>query len=78
MIKKLAEYLTEEILQEPDLVLESDEDLLSTGLVDSMGIVRYIAWISDEFDIEIPTEDMVIDNFISLSAISRYITSRQG
>ncbi len=78
MIKKLADYLVEEILQESDLVLEPDEDLLSTGLVDSMGIVRYIAWISEEFDIEIPTEDMIIDNFINLEAISRYITSRQA
>ncbi len=74
----LLDHLIQEIIGDPNLDLTTADNLLTTGLVDSMNIVKYIRWISDEFNIEIPPQDMTVENFISIDAISEYLKSKKG
>jgi acyl carrier protein len=77
MKEELLQYLIEEILEEEDMDLTPEDNLLAMGLVDSMGIVKYIGWISEHFAIEIPPQEMTIENFMSIEAIERYIKSKK-
>jgi acyl carrier protein len=72
----LLNHLIQEIIGDPNLDLTTADNLLTTGLVDSMNIMKFIRWISDEFKVEIPPQDMTVENFISIDAISDYLNSK--
>lgn len=55
---------------------DHDEDLLSSDLLDSQGIVNLVAFLEERFGIEIGDEDLVPDNFRSVSAIVAFTTSK--
>jgi acyl carrier protein len=56
----------------------NSEDLLISGLVDSLGVMRLIAWIEKRFDLRVPPEDVTIDNFESIDAIDAYLGRRRA
>lgn len=73
MEEKIIEYIEKELLEENGVAIESDDDLLNSGLIDSLGIMRLIGFIEDEHELKIPPQDMVIENFMSVDAIAKYI-----
>lgn len=75
MKEKITAYIKETLL-ENEIELKEEDDLLNTGLVDSIGVVKLIAFIEEEFEIRVPPEDMVIEHFISVEAIENYLLSR--
>ena len=56
--------------------ISTEESLLDSGLIDSMGIFELVAFLEKEFDIEITDEDLVPDNFESLNLIASMVTKR--
>jgi acyl carrier protein len=75
MTDKLIKYIEDEILAGQDIQLEADEDLLGSGLLDSLAAMRLIAYIEKEFDIKVPPQDMTIENFMTVEAIANYLGS---
>ena len=73
MQETLINYIKKELAGDPGVALSAEDDLLNSGLIDSMGIMRLIAFIEEEFEVAIPPQDMVIDNFISVNAIAAYL-----
>lgn len=69
----LIKYILEEIIGDPEEELLADDDLLNSGLIDSLGIMRLISFIESEFSMKVPPQDMVIENFMSVEAIATYI-----
>ena len=58
--------------------LEADTPLMEMGVFDSMGVFHLISFLEDEFDIEVEDEDLVPDNFASISAIESLVARRGG
>ncbi|MBO7175744.1 MAG: acyl carrier protein [Clostridia bacterium] len=60
-----------EILKElhEDVDFETEEGLVDDGILDSLDIVTLITEINDAFDISIPAEEIIPDNFNSAAAI---------
>ncbi|MGA1235731.1 MAG: acyl carrier protein [Limisphaerales bacterium] len=52
------------------------DDLLNSGLVDSMGMMEMIHFIESRYKIRISPEDQVIENFISIDAMAGFIQGR--
>jgi acyl carrier protein len=75
-IRRIAGFITSELLLDPTFELSPDEDMLAAGLLDSLGIMRLVAFVSDEFATSIPEEHIVIENFGSVSAIDAYLQTR--
>ncbi len=71
--EEVVEILKIDILQEDDLTLEPDEDLLTSGTLDSMALIRLVAAIEEKYEIKIPPTDLVIENFININAIEAYL-----
>ncbi len=71
-IDVLRQFITEELLDNATSI-DDDDFLLADGLVDSIGMMRFVAFIEETYDLEIPTEDIVIENFRSLSLIADYV-----
>lgn len=73
----LSEYVSEELLmREPGDPVDADEELLLSGLVDSIGIMRLVGFIESDLNISIPPEDVTLENFSSVAAISAYLDGR--
>lgn len=70
---RLRRFITNELLFEQSLVLNDDDDLLLSGLVDSLGVVRLVTFIEIEFHVVVPPEDVVLENFQTLTAMSEYL-----
>lgn len=73
-MEKLIEIL-EDI--QPDVDYENCEDLIDGHHLDSLSIISLVAEIEDEFDITIPTVDIVPKNFNSAKAMYAMIQRLQ-
>ncbi|MDX1784495.1 phosphopantetheine-binding protein [Roseovarius sp. ZX-A-9] len=51
---------------------DSDELLLS-GLLDSLSVMRLVAFLEMEFGITIPPEDITVTNLASIDAMAAYL-----
>ncbi len=65
--KRLIEFIEREVALEEDPI-DPDTDLLLSGLVDSMGVIMVVNWMSDELGIVIDAVDVVLENFQPLSS----------
>ncbi|MEM9619619.1 MAG: acyl carrier protein [Pseudomonadota bacterium] len=53
-----------------------DQDLLISGIIDSLGVMRLVRLLEAEFDIKIPAEDVVIEHFGSIDMLTAYLETR--
>ena len=73
----LIDYLQNQVIDGPaGFQLTKEDNLLESGLVDSIGIMKLIGFIEEQFGMVIPPEDMIIENFISVQAIQTYLQSK--
>ena len=70
----ILEFLNSQLLKTKELTLNSNEELLSSGLLDSLGMMRLIRFIERRFEIQIPFEDMTVENFNSVENITVYLS----
>lgn len=57
----------------PEGVPAVDENLFSSGLVDSVGIVRLIAHLQNELAVTVPPPDLVPANFRTVRVMAGYM-----
>jgi acyl carrier protein len=75
---RLAAYIREECLPKNDgVILSHETNLFDAGIVDSAGLISFLCFIEKEFDVSIPDEDLVPENFVSISRIAEYVSSHQ-
>ena len=53
-------------------------ELLNGGYIDSFAIVNIVAALEEEFEIELEAEDIIPENFNTISAIANVVRLRQG
>jgi acyl carrier protein len=77
MKAELLQFVATEILSGwSDVKLRSSDDLLTSELIDSMGVMRLIAFIESTYSVKIPPEDVTIEHFITIDAICDYLSRR--
>lgn len=74
MEKKVLDVLTEEF---PEVDFTSSDALVDDGILDSLTITGIIAALSMEFDITIPYEEIVEENFNSVSGLAAMVKRLQ-
>ena len=52
-----------------DVDFDAADDLIGEGILDSLDIVTLITEINSEFDVSIPAEEILPENFCSAQAI---------
>ena len=56
-----------------EIELSPEDDLLGSGLLDSIGVMRLVGFVEESFNIKIPPEDIIIENFMDVKAITNYV-----
>ena len=69
-MEKLLEILSS---LHPDVDFAATEDLVDDGILDSLDIVTLVTEIHSEFDVAIPAEEIVPENFNSARALMALI-----
>ena len=57
----------------PDVDFEGEEKLITDGILDSFDIVSLVGELNDEFDVNIHVEDLLPENFNSVSGMLELI-----
>lgn len=78
IIEKIKTYLQEDILQLPNREIESDEALISSGLIDSFSLVDVALFVEDVFNVHIADTELNADTFDTLNELAELVVERQG
>ncbi|MBV8591055.1 MAG: acyl carrier protein [Acetobacteraceae bacterium] len=71
---RIKQFVIEEFLPDvPEGDLTEDFDLIENGVIDSLGLLKVIAWIEDEFGVLIEVDEMVPENFSTIGTISALV-----
>lgn len=58
----------------PDVDFTDNNELIDDGILDSLDIVTIVTEINAEFDVTIPAEEIIPENFNSAEALMALIT----
>lgn len=58
--------------------LTEETPLLASGILDSLGILQLMSFLSDELGIEIDDDDFTLDNFETIGSLIAFVQRRQG
>ena len=74
-MERLLEILTE---LRPDVDFEMADNLLGSGILDSLDIVVLVGEIAGEFNVKLSVEDLKPENFRSIGTIMALIEASSG
>jgi len=77
--QKIKQFIVDEFM--PDVAvdeLDSDFDLLTGGVVDSLGLLQVVAWLETEFDVAVDESELGPESFRTVAAINDYIENAKG
>jgi len=58
----------------PGVDLESSDDFIEDGIIDSFDVIAIVSEFNDAFDVEIGVLDLVPENFKSIETLAAMIT----
>jgi acyl carrier protein len=71
---KIKQFIVEEFMPDvPAEELDDDFDLLTGGVVDSLGLLKVVAWLEDEFDIGVDDSELGPESFRTVAAIKAFV-----
>jgi acyl carrier protein len=56
----------------------ADDDLLATGVIDSHGVMELVQFLEDRYGVAIGDEELVPENFQSLSRIEDLVAAKRA
>jgi acyl carrier protein len=74
-LSAVRKFINTELLYRKDQGIDQTVNLIESGVIDSMTLLRLTVFLEEHYGIEIPDEDIVPDNFRSLSAIEAFVVS---
>lgn len=74
----LARHIAEKILKQPDRMIQPDEALISSGLVDSFSLVDLALFVEDTYGVRIEDSELNVSTFDTLTQLAELIQARQS
>jgi acyl carrier protein len=72
--KRIRQYIADNFLFSDDgYQLPDDASFLEEGIVDSTGVLELVMFVEETFDVAVEDEDIVPENFDSVSRLAAYI-----
>ncbi|MCA9890575.1 MAG: acyl carrier protein [Anaerolineae bacterium] len=75
--ESLRNYIQNDLLaNQAGVNIGYDDDLLLSGLLNSLSVMRLVSHIQERYRIEVPVEDVIIENFATVQALADYLKQR--
>jgi len=74
---QLSSFIAKNILKQPGRVIDADEKLISSGLIDSFSLMDLALFIEDTYGVRIEDTELNADAFDSLNQLAALIESRK-
>ena len=73
----IRDFITGEILHGTLTIPLNDQDpLIESGIIDSLGVMTLMSFLEDKFSIQVPGDELIPENFESISAITALVERR--
>lgn len=78
-VSVIKQFLIDEFLPDVSAAeLDVDHDMLSDGVIDSLGVLKLIAWIEERFGLTVSDTELDPDNFRTVTSIDTFIANNTG
>ena len=74
VINVIVDYLKANSFMDRDTQLDDSDSLTQKGIIDSIGLLELMDYISEKYSIEIPEDMLTPENFDSLQGITNMVT----
>ena len=76
MVNDITHVIVQELLKKTDdFQLGQDDELLLSGMIDSLGIMLLVSFIAEKIGYEVPPQDVTIENFSTINILVDYLNS---
>jgi acyl carrier protein len=72
----ISQFIAEKILKQPGRVIQEDEPLISSGLIDSFSLVDLALFIEDTYGVHIDDTELNATTFDTLQELTQMIQQR--
>ena len=77
IISPIAKFIAEKILKQPNKVINADEAIISSGMIDSFSLMDLALFIEDTFGVRVEDTELNAETFDNLTQLAALISSRQ-
>jgi acyl carrier protein len=74
---QIQQYIAENLLFSDNFPYGADASFLGEGVLDSLGIMQLVTFVTTTFRVEVNPEDVSPDNFDSVNRLASFIRRRQ-
>ena len=78
ILNALKQYITKEILKQPERNLSADEVLISGGLIDSFHLVDLALFVEDTWGVRIDDSELNAETFDTLTQLTAMVEERRA
>lgn len=76
---RIREFILSELVQDKSITsLSESESLIESGIIDSLGIQKLLAFLEENLSIQITDDDIVPENFETIETIVNLIKSKNA
>jgi len=76
---KLKEFIMTEVNPDLKLVkLDDDEPLIESGIIDSLGILKILAFMDEAFGVDLSSDQIKLENFKTVSTICALVDRQKN
>ena len=77
IISPIAKFIAEKILKQPNKVINADEAIISSGMIDSFSLMDLALFIEDTFGVRVEDTELNAETFDNLTQLAALIASRK-
>lgn len=78
IIANLAQQIATQIIKQPNRKIRPDENLISSGIIDSFSLVDLALYVEDTFGVHLDDAELNAETFDTLAQLTTLIESRQA
>ncbi len=71
----LTRFIQDEIVMD-EVEVDNDTDLLLSGAVDSLGVIRITHWMEEQTGVTVDPGDVTLENFQTVAKMTAYLDAR--
>ena len=76
--QKLKQFIMTEVNPDRNLeAIEDDEPLLESGIIDSLGVLKILAFLDEEFGIDLSADEIKLEKFKDIRSICALVDHKK-